>query len=94
VVDSNDEERIGEARAWLQGPHFLAQPALAGLPVLVLANKQDLPSALSPLTVADRMGIHEMGNERQAHVQGCSAQTGDGLSEGFEWLATAVKNTI
>jgi signal recognition particle receptor subunit beta len=61
------------------------------MPVLVLANKQDLPSAMSPSTVADRTGIHEIENERQVHVQGCSAQTGDGLSEGLEWLATAMK---
>jgi signal recognition particle receptor subunit beta len=91
VVDSNDEERIGEAREWLHGPHLLAHPLLAGVPMLVFANKEDLPSVMSPSMIADRMGLHGMENERQVHVQGCSAQTGEGLSEGLEWLSTKMK---
>ena len=46
MVDSSDTERFLEAKEWLDG--FLASQAqnLQGVPVLVIANKQDLPGSL------------------------------------------------
>ncbi|MEQ2160498.1 hypothetical protein GOODEAATRI_034507, partial [Goodea atripinnis] len=45
VVDSNDSERIKEAAEEL---HIqLEEDELKGVPVLVFANKQDLPRAMS-----------------------------------------------
>jgi signal recognition particle receptor subunit beta len=41
VVDSGDRERLGEAREELFG--ILDSIDMQGVPVLVLANKQDLP---------------------------------------------------
>lgn len=42
VVDSNDQERIAEAREELHG--ILSSPDMSDIPIVVIANKQDLPS--------------------------------------------------
>ncbi len=88
MVDSNDRDRIDEAREELFG--LLTDDALHGVPVLVFANKQDLPRALPPATVADKLDMHKMKGHAW-HVQGCNATTGDGLFEGMDWLASTLK---
>lgn len=45
VVDSADAERILESKEELF--ELLEKPVLAGIPLLVLGNKNDLPDALS-----------------------------------------------
>ena len=44
VVDSADRERMGEAREELFG--ILESDEMRGVPVVVVANKQDLPGKL------------------------------------------------
>ena len=44
VVDSSDREKLADAREELA--KILQSKELAGLPLLVFANKQDLPDAL------------------------------------------------
>ncbi len=46
VIDSADEKRLKEAGDELD--KLLGEPALAKIPVLVFANKQDMSLALSP----------------------------------------------
>ena len=97
VVDSNDRERMGDGNtthgqewgstARDELTRLTEEPELAGVPVLVLANKQDMPGALSPEEVAQRLGVHEVCRNRAVHVQGATATTGDGLYEGLEWLS-------
>ncbi|KAK2727385.1 hypothetical protein QYM36_008020 [Artemia franciscana] len=55
VVDSNDRERIGEAQDELQ--KMLSEDELRDAVVLVFANKQDLPNAMSPAELTDRLGF-------------------------------------
>ena len=38
---------------------MLQEPELKGVPLLVLANKQDLRGAVSPDKVADSLGLYE-----------------------------------
>lgn len=88
VVDSADVDRIDEAREELTGvldsESFPKDAAL-----VVFANKQDLPGALAPSDIAERMGLPEM-RDRKWYVQGSCAANGDGLFEGLDWLATTV----
>lgn len=68
------------------------------MPILVLANKQDLPGAREPRELERLLGLHELGQQGQAavaagqpsahmwHVQPACAITGDGLHEGMEAL--------
>ena len=44
MVDSADRERMGEAREELFG--ILESDEMRGVPVVVVANKQDLPGKL------------------------------------------------
>ena len=87
VVDSADQESFSEVQMELGW--ILKSVELAGVPLLVLANKQDLPKACSPETVAPRLGLNEL-EDRSWHIQGTSAVSGDGLYEAMETLAGLV----
>lgn len=90
VVDSNDRDRISEAREELQ--QMLNVDELKNALVLVFANKQDLPNAMSAAEVTDKLGLHSM-RQRSWYIQATCATTGDGLYEGLEWLSNKLKNT-
>eukprot|EP01122_Echinamoeba_exundans_P009056 TRINITY_DN3118_c0_g1_i1.p2 TRINITY_DN3118_c0_g1~~TRINITY_DN3118_c0_g1_i1.p2 ORF type:complete len:188 (-),score=59.40 TRINITY_DN3118_c0_g1_i1:747-1310(-) len=90
VIDSNDEERVDEAREEIAT--LMKEPQLADSSLLVFANKQDLPHALSIATLADRLNLTRLPSNRNWHLQACSATTGDGLYEGFDWLVKAMKD--
>ncbi|XP_044736134.1 ADP-ribosylation factor-like protein 4C [Chrysoperla carnea] len=86
VLDSVDIERIEEAKMELM--RTVKSPDNAGVPILVLANKQDLPGAKEPRDLEKLLGLHELGGSTQHtwHVQPACAITGDGLHEGMEVL--------
>lgn len=88
LVDSNDPERISEARDELH--RVLAADGLRGAAVLILANKQDLTQAMRPDRVADLLGLSSM-RDHKWYMQPCSAVTGDGLYEGLDWLNTTIR---
>lgn len=79
VVDSNDRERTSDSREELH--HILTNPELQNAPLLVLANKQDLPHALSASELTDRLGLHGL-QDRPWYMQASCAVSGDGLYEG------------
>ena len=83
VVDSNDHDRIDDAREELQ--RMLAEEELKDAVVLVFANKQDLTGAMTPADVVEKLGLPSLRG-RLWHIQGCCATTGDGLHEGLDWL--------
>jgi len=89
VVDSNDRERIAEARDELN--RMLAEDELRDAVVLVFANKQDLPQAMNPAEITDKLGLHNMRN-RNWYIQATCATNGDGLYEGLDWLSNQLKN--
>lgn len=49
VVDSSDRRRLPEAREILH--QMLLDPELANVPLLVFANKKDVPNAMSAVEV-------------------------------------------
>jgi len=89
VVDSNDRERIAEARDELN--RMLAEDELRDAVVLVFANRQDLPQAMNPAEITDKLGLHNMRN-RNWYIQATCATNGDGLYEGLDWLSNQLKN--
>lgn len=84
VVDSNDRDRIDNAKEELQ--RMLNEEELRDAVVLVFANKQDLPNAMSVAEITDKLGLQSM-RHRQWFVQSTCATTGDGLYEGLDWLS-------
>jgi len=84
VVDSNDRDRIHEAAEELQ--KMLREDELKDAVLLVFANKQDLPGAMSVSEMTDKLGLHSVG-ARKWYIQSTCATSGDGLYEGLDWLA-------
>jgi len=87
VVDSNDRDRVDAARDELS--RMLQEDELQDAVVLVFANKQDLPNALSAADLTDRLGLNQLKN-RQWYIQCTCATTGDGLYEGLDWLSNVL----
>lgn len=58
--------------------------------LLVFANKQDLPNAMSAAEMTDKLGLHGL-RHRQWYIQACCATTGDGLYEGLDWLSATLQ---
>merc|ERR1712193_305702 len=56
VVDSNDRDRIEDAREELNT--MLSEDEMRNAVLLVLANKQDLPNAMTTSEVAENLGLH------------------------------------
>ncbi|XP_044257231.1 ADP-ribosylation factor 2 isoform X1 [Tribolium madens] len=84
VVDSNDRERIGEAETELQ--NMLMEDELRDAVLLVFANKQDLPNAMTAAELTDKLNLNQLHNRRW-YIQATCATQGDGLYEGLDWLS-------
>jgi len=87
VVDSNDRDRIDNAREDLN--RMLSEDELRESVLLVLANKQDLPNAMKVQEITDKLGLNKQRG-RQWYIQGSSAPTGDGLYDGLDWLSATL----
>lgn len=88
VVDSTKEDRMEEAKLELLKICKNANSGKNGhVPILILANKQDLPSALDECKIEAALGLKkELGPSYQWHLQPTCAVTGEGLDEGMEML--------
>jgi ADP-ribosylation factor protein 1 len=73
VVDSNDRDRISEARDELQ--RMLNEDELRDALLLVFANKQDLPNAMNAAEITDKLGLHSLRNRRW-YIQTTCATSG------------------
>merc|ERR1712003_159996 len=87
VVDSNDGDRIEDAREELA--KILNEDEMRGALLLVFANKQDLPHSMTAAEVTEKLGLHNMRN-RKWFIQSTCATTGDGLYEGLDWMSCAL----
>ena len=68
----------------------LAHPQLAGLPLLLLANKCDVAGAMSAHQADEALEPGACsGESREWAVLACSAATGQGLQSGVDWLVEA-----
>ncbi|CAA3008744.1 ADP-ribosylation factor [Olea europaea subsp. europaea] len=72
VVDSNDRDRVVEARDELH--RMLNEDELRDAVLLVFANKQDLPNAMNAAEITDKLGLHSLRQRHwycksKAHVQ-------------------------
>eukprot|EP01083_Nonionella_stella_P127346 385772_1 len=96
MVDSNDRERIDDRNyndnsAKEEMQRMLAEDELEHAVLLVFANKQDLPNAMSVDEVSDALGLNHL-REREWYIQGSCATTGDGLYEGLDWLSNTLND--
>jgi len=89
VIDSADQDRLEEVNAEIT-KLLTEEDKLAGVPLLVYANKQDLLSAMSAEDIATGLNLTGI-KDRSWQIQACSAKAGEGLSEGMEWLVTTIQ---
>ncbi|POM71820.1 ADP-ribosylation factor-like protein 2 [Phytophthora palmivora] len=85
VVDSADRRRLEDCKRELT----------TGATLLIFANKQDLPGALSSAEIADALGLRSAQfSTRHWSIVSCSAVTGDGLVDGIDWLVGDIASRI
>ncbi|KAK2957688.1 putative ADP-ribosylation factor [Blattamonas nauphoetae] len=97
VIDCVDRDRLtcGTTEhcgtcAKCEFQEMLRNEHLTKSPVLIFANKQDIPSSAKPDEVARLLGLDDLPPTRKWKIQGCCALTGDGLREGLKWLGQSV----
>jgi len=88
VVDCNDVERLSLSCQELN--KLLAEKELEGVPLLIFANKQDLPYAVCVKDIVEKLNTYQI-TARPWHIQACCASEGGGLIEGLDWLSNEIK---
>eukprot|EP00051_Salpingoeca_urceolata_P032393 m.15506 g.15506 ORF g.15506 m.15506 type:complete len:189 (-) comp5035_c1_seq1:503-1069(-) len=88
VVDSNDTQRIAEAKEELHG--ILDAAELRGCSVVVMANKQDLPDAMTPEKLTTALGLHDL--RQPWRMVPTVAHTGKGVEESVKLLTQMVRD--
>ncbi|KAF8033523.1 hypothetical protein BT93_D2196 [Corymbia citriodora subsp. variegata] len=92
VVDSSDLRRLDDCKMELD--NLLKEERLSGASLLIFANKQDIKGALTPAEIAKVLNLEAMDKTRHWKIVGCSAYTGEGLLEGFDWLVQDIASRI
>ncbi|KAK3287368.1 ADP-ribosylation factor-like protein 2 [Cymbomonas tetramitiformis] len=92
VIDSADIRRLEDCRDELH--KLLVEEKLAGASLLILANKQDISGALSPSEIEKVLQMEKFSSSRHWRILGCSAVTGDGLLDGFDWVVSDIASRI
>jgi ADP-ribosylation factor 6 len=92
VLDALDLSRLHIAQQEIKNLFLLEE--FDEIPLLIFANKQDLPGAMTPKEIEDKLSLKRLGEgegegERRRgeyRVVGCCAVTGEGMEEGMVWL--------
>jgi len=92
VIDSNDKDRINEINDEIRKIVSYC-PQMKSLPILIFANKQDLPNAMKLEEITNHIEILKTW-EGSYFMQASCATSGDGLYEGLDWLNTTIKQQI
>ena len=64
---------------------MLSEDELAGVPLLVFCNKQDVQGALKPEEISEKLGLAGGEKGREWSVRGSCAIKGEGLEDGLDW---------
>lgn len=93
VVDSHNSGRFQEARGELES--MLEDAALSDVPLLVFANKKDLPNASPTAEIAEALGLDLSPRQMQRRwlIQSACAKNGDGILQGLDWLSHILAGT-
>ncbi|PVU85556.1 hypothetical protein BB559_006936 [Furculomyces boomerangus] len=87
-IDSSDRDRIKEARDEFQ--NLLEDEQLKNSLIVIFANKQDLPNAMTTAEITEKLELHSI-SQHKWHIQPTCAISGDGLYEGLDWFANSTK---
>jgi len=91
VVDSSDRLRVcvvkNELEMLLKHQDVSSKP----LPIIIFANKMDIPGALTPLECSQQLELERI-SDRPWHIASSNGLTGAGIAEGLEWLASHISS--
>ncbi|KAI3366239.1 hypothetical protein L3Q82_010056 [Scortum barcoo] len=90
VVDSSDPSRLPEAQKVLK--KFLSDEKLRGVPLMVLANKKDLPNSVTIREISNQLDLPSY-SDRLWEIQACSALKGLGLQQAFISVSKLIKKS-
>lgn len=65
---------------------MLNEDELRDAVLLVFANKQDLPNAMTAAEITEKLGLTNL-RQRTWYIQAACATSGEGLYEGLDWLS-------
>ena len=92
VVDASDARSLNESKVALRDA--LLDERLSGKPVLVFANKQDLPGALDEVAIAQGLGLDALTASSSSVLKCTALPAKNGgkkdkqLKQGINWLRT------
>lgn len=94
VIDSVDHYRLERAIKELQ--IVMNDVRMQGKPVLIFANKQDLPGAKSAEEMSSIIAkvVGESSAQRPWRCIECTGSTGEGLQTGFQWITDCIAGNI
>lgn len=74
---------------------MLGDAALSDVPLLVFANKKDLPNASPTAEIAEALGLDLSPRQMQRRwlIQSACAKNGDGILQGLDWLSHILAGT-
>ena len=88
VVDAADMAKMDMARNELR--NLLEKPQLAGVPVLVLGNKNDLETALTAEQMVERLGLASVSSQ-EVSCYSISAKNQVNIDMTIQWLLKHAK---
>ena len=89
VIDSSDRDRVDIAKKEM---HIMLQENdLRSVPLLVFANKQDLPGAMPESEMSVLLGLASI-KDRQWRMVRSVIKQGDGVREGLDWLVALLRD--
>lgn len=89
VIDSEDRTNVIEAKNELH--NVLSHTDIQNVPLLILANKQDLPGSMPVTEIFEKLELFRIKN-RLWFIQGCCGLSGDGLNDGIKNLIRMIAN--
>ena len=87
VVDSADKERMNEAAEELHA--ILNDDEMQSIPFVIIANKQDLPNALTCDEIVKKLNLNKFKNKW--YIQSSCAVTGEGIYEAMKAMSDLIK---
>jgi len=88
VIDAADKRRVDEAAEELDS--LASEDELKNVPILVLANKQDLLGAMDAAEIMKELNVTEY-KDRWCQVKAVSAKTGENLQDAVAEVLKVVK---
>ena len=87
VVDSSCKDRVDDAKEHLFD--ILLIEDLADVPLLILANKQDIKEAMSVREIEESLELDSIQN-RPCRIVPTWAIKANGINQGIDWLSTQI----